>query len=219
MPSLVSAAASCRWGEPGAWRPWRTSRTTFQDLPLSKSVAASGEFASVVIYPRPTISVTLSALDPRRQLVYVTMIRALAMLVPAGGLGLLFAEQSSFTAVLQRLTGDSWASVQAILKGAFALWLAFDVNAALSRWAENRWLWNDEAAWRWEDELAVVTGGSNGIGAMVVRELVARGLKVAVLDLEPLSDDLEEGKSLNRLVRPRTEPCRRAGANGHLLSV
>jgi hypothetical protein len=124
------------------------------------------------------------------------------MLVPAGGLGLLFAEKPSFTGPLRQLTGSSWHILQPILKTLLGLWLVYDVNAALSRWAENRWLWKqDEAAWRWQDELAVVTGGSNGIGAVVVRELVSRGIKVAVLDLEPLSDDLNQGKLLNRFVR------------------
>lgn len=130
------------------------------------------------------------------------MIRALAILVPAGGLGLLFAEQASFTAALRQLSGHGWHIVQPILKTFFGLWLVYHVNAALSRWAENRWLWKqDEAAWHWPDELAVVTGGSNGIGAVVVQELVSRGIKVAVLDLEPLSDDLNQGKSSDRFVR------------------
>jgi hypothetical protein len=143
------------------------------------------------------------------------------MLVPAAGLCLLFSEQTSFTAALQRHFGNHWGIIQATLKTFFALWLVMDLNATLCRWAENRWLWkNDETAWRWQDELAVVTGGSNGIGAMVVRGLVARGIKVAVLDLEPLSDDFEQGRSFKRLARLPTEPCRRARKqDGHVLSV
>lgn len=66
-----------------------------------------------------------------------------------------------------------------------------EVNSLLNAWAENRWLFmNDQSAWNWSKELAVVTGGSNGIGAAVVKELLSYGVKVAVLDIQPLSDHL-----------------------------
>lgn len=38
--------------------------------------------------------------------------------------------------------------------------------------------------------MAVVTGGSGGIGAFVVKGLASKGVKVAVVDIQPLSDDL-----------------------------
>jgi len=52
---------------------------------------------------------------------------------------------------------------------------------------------SDKGSWQWEKELAVVTGGSNGIGAAVVRELVSFGIRVAVLDVQPLSEELQNG--------------------------
>jgi NAD(P)-dependent dehydrogenase (short-subunit alcohol dehydrogenase family) len=38
----------------------------------------------------------------------------------------------------------------------------------------------------WENEIAVVTGGSDGIGQRIALLLAERGLKVAVLDIQPL---------------------------------
>ena len=69
-----------------------------------------------------------------------------------------------------------------------------DFNSILNTWAENRWTWrNDKSAWQWHREVAVVTGGSAGIGSCVVKELVAHGIKVAILDIGPLSESFTKG--------------------------
>ncbi|KAH5207600.1 hypothetical protein HBI82_194990 [Parastagonospora nodorum] len=50
------------------------------------------------------------------------------------------------------------------------------------------WLWRDDTgAWDWEKEIAVVTGGAQGIGACVVKNLLSHGISCAVLDVAPLS--------------------------------
>jgi hypothetical protein len=145
------------------------------------------------------------------------MLRALSTLVAATGLGLIFYEPSSFPALLQRYFGDHCALARPTAAIILGLWLTTHVNALLSSWAERRWLWKqDETPWHWQDELAVVTGGSNGIGAAVVQKLVARGIKVAVLDLEPLPLELRKGSPQSGHVRPHAEPCREAS---RLLSV
>jgi all-trans-retinol dehydrogenase (NAD+) len=86
------------------------------------------------------------------------------------------------------------ASFVLYVKWGLALWAVSDCNAALNRWAENRWVWNpDTSDRRWKNEVAVVTGGSNGIGACVARELATYGIKVAVLDVVPLSKSFTAG--------------------------
>jgi len=80
----------------------------------------------------------------------------------------------------------------ASLKVLLALGLTGQVNALLSAWARNNWQVGEKAAWKWDEEVAVVTGGSNGMGALVVKGLAAKGLKVAVFDIQTLPKDLED---------------------------
>jgi all-trans-retinol dehydrogenase (NAD+) len=83
------------------------------------------------------------------------------------------------------------------LTWSFALGAVVAANAVLNRWAENKWLWkNDTSAWDWKHEVAVVTGGSQGIGACVVKSLVSHGVRCAVLDVAPLSEDFSRGDTL-----------------------
>jgi all-trans-retinol dehydrogenase (NAD+) len=80
------------------------------------------------------------------------------------------------------------------LKWSLTLWAAFDFNSVLNRWADNRWLFrNDTSGWDWKKEIAVVTGGSSGIGACVVKKLVSHGISCAVLDVAPLSENFTKG--------------------------
>jgi all-trans-retinol dehydrogenase (NAD+) len=80
------------------------------------------------------------------------------------------------------------------LKWGVTSWAVLELNSVLNRWAENRWLWrSDSNAWNWKNEIAVVTGGSQGIGACVVKTLVSHGISCAVLDVVPLSADLTKG--------------------------
>ncbi|KAL5461786.1 hypothetical protein PMIN07_005138 [Paraphaeosphaeria minitans] len=85
-----------------------------------------------------------------------------------------------------------------VLKWVLAACLVLDINSLLNAWAENRWMFTgDKSSWHWHKELAVVTGGLHGIGAAVVNQLTSHGVKVAVLDIQPLSEAVQnDGSSL-----------------------
>jgi all-trans-retinol dehydrogenase (NAD+) len=92
------------------------------------------------------------------------------------------------------LSDDQYGYALTGLKCILAFNLLLELNSLLNLWAENRWMWSsDKSVWEWKKEVAVVTGGSNGIGALVVRRLVSYGIRVAVLDVEPLSNALQHG--------------------------
>lgn len=71
------------------------------------------------------------------------------------------------------------------LKTLLYLGLADRISAWLDRNAANNWTRDD--TWDWTssgNELVVVTGGSDGIGKEIVLQLAARGIRVAVLDIQ-----------------------------------
>ncbi|KAF2102346.1 NAD(P)-binding protein [Rhizodiscina lignyota] len=69
------------------------------------------------------------------------------------------------------------------LKTLLALGLYNEALNFMSRGAVNNWT-ND--TYDWSKEIVLVTGGSDGIGASVVKMLAERGIKVVVLDVQPL---------------------------------
>jgi all-trans-retinol dehydrogenase (NAD+) len=92
------------------------------------------------------------------------------------------------------LSNDQAQAAHWYLTWSFTLWAIIEFNAILNRWADNKWLWkNDLSEWDWKNEVAVVTGGSQGIGACVVQALVSYGVRCAVLDVAPLSENFSKG--------------------------
>ncbi|ORY88545.1 hypothetical protein BCR35DRAFT_288748 [Leucosporidium creatinivorum] len=65
--------------------------------------------------------------------------------------------------------------------GVLGLAVGIKVNDWLSSGARNNWA--RDSSWDWEKEVVVVTGGSNGIGRVLVDKLSRKGIKVAVLDV------------------------------------
>ncbi|KAB2575682.1 Dehydrogenase RED2 [Lasiodiplodia theobromae] len=78
------------------------------------------------------------------------------------------------------------------LKWLCAIGLVKHVNSWLNSLATNGWsIRSDANRWVWSQEIAVVTGGCGGIGEVVVNGLIQRGVKVAILDVQPLPKRLE----------------------------
>lgn len=66
---------------------------------------------------------------------------------------------------------------------------AYQINRNLNSRALNN---GTQAVFNWENEIVLVTGGSDGIGAATVQKLAERGTKVIVLDIRPLKYDARE---------------------------
>lgn len=64
-------------------------------------------------------------------------------------------------------------------------------NKKLNAIAANGWRLSTPGSWDWKNEIAVVTGGSGGIGRFITEKLIARGVKVAILDLAELPPSLQ----------------------------
>lgn len=109
------------------------------------------------------------------------------------------------------------ARLPEIQAGAAAL-LVVSMLPKFNRWLTRRKVNNylTDKSWDWKSEIVVVTGGSSGIGALMVAKLVQRNVKVILVDLnEPqgklcksvYSGSLVTTNELNRpffILAPRT---------------
>jgi len=79
---------------------------------------------------------------------------------------------------------EDYPSVFKHLKTLTGLGLLGTVNSWLGGGVTNNWK-RDEYVW--SREVVVVTGGSDGIGKIVVQLLAEKGIKVAVLDVQDMT--------------------------------
>ncbi|KAF2758468.1 estradiol 17-beta-dehydrogenase [Pseudovirgaria hyperparasitica] len=85
-----------------------------------------------------------------------------------------------------------------VLKFLVPLGVVSLINNVLNGWALRNWKWSSDSTkdWVWGQEVAVITGGSNGIGAATAERLALRGVKVAVLDVMDLSAELKASPNI-----------------------
>ena len=82
-----------------------------------------------------------------------------------------------------------------------ALSAVFGVNRVLNHLSRNNWVLPSSTKWNWPKEVAVVTGGSSGIGSNIVKGLAEKGVKVAVVDIqEPTQFGQCEYRHVSRLI-------------------
>ncbi|KAI1432486.1 hypothetical protein GGR50DRAFT_688913 [Xylaria sp. CBS 124048] len=81
------------------------------------------------------------------------------------------------------------------LRVVFGLALVRVVNRVLNVAANNSWRLTVGKGWEWSKEIAVVTGGSSGIGKLLAERLASEGVRVAVLDIQGIPKSMEDGNS------------------------
>ncbi|KAL2019088.1 hypothetical protein VTK56DRAFT_10119 [Thermocarpiscus australiensis] len=64
-------------------------------------------------------------------------------------------------------------------------------NRVLNTLASNSWRLGAAKGWNWPNEIAVVTGGSSGIGKGIVERLAGLGMRVAVFDIQDLPKEMQ----------------------------
>ncbi|OJD13733.1 hypothetical protein AJ78_05845 [Emergomyces pasteurianus Ep9510] len=89
---------------------------------------------------------------------------------------------SKYTARGQAVAANRPKALKA-LKYLLAIGLARSLNGLINRYSLNHGI---SDTYDWKQEIAIVTGGSDGIGRRVAGLLAARGVNVAVLDIQPL---------------------------------
>ncbi|KAF2811653.1 NAD(P)-binding protein [Mytilinidion resinicola] len=159
--------------------------------------------SSILTANSPLLSLTTStALNP-----YIT-----------GPLLLLLTKipQSLRDELLRRLSSSSALHIQKALpttiktlKWLVSLGLVTRVNRVLNQAALNGWRFRtskEHKRWNWEKEVAVVTGGSSGIGEAVVKLLVARHVRVAIVDVLPLGEEAEKDPRITHFPCNLTSP-------------
>ena len=97
------------------------------------------------------------------------------------GLSLLLLLLAYYTRRGQQFTSGHETGLRR-LKILVYLGIARLLNAYLSRGAQNNWT---SAQYEWEKEVAVITGGSDGIGKHIALLLAEKGVKIASLDIRP----------------------------------
>jgi NAD(P)-dependent dehydrogenase (short-subunit alcohol dehydrogenase family) len=84
------------------------------------------------------------------------------------------------------------ATIIRALKWLLTFGLLKNVNKTLNQIALNSYRLRPETArWKWDKEVAVVTGGCSGIGSLIVKRLVNKGVTVAILDIQQLPPALQ----------------------------
>ncbi|KAJ3548116.1 hypothetical protein NM208_g1148 [Fusarium decemcellulare] len=83
------------------------------------------------------------------------------------------------------------ATIKTVLQVLVGLGVLRYLNKTLNTMAANSWRLRASKGWDWPKEIAVVTGGSSGIGKGIVERLVSLGIQVAVLDVQDLPKDMQ----------------------------
>ncbi|KAM6529196.1 hypothetical protein FALCPG4_007342 [Fusarium falciforme] len=101
--------------------------------------------------------------------------------------------------LIVKITGSEfiarWIDVfglKAALKALVTLGIGLVRNQIQNLRASNNWSLFARGSWIWPEEIAVVTGGCNGIGKAIVLALVRKGVRVSVLDVADFPPELAQ---------------------------
>lgn len=103
---------------------------------------------------------------------------------------------------------ENLAQVIKFLKGALLVGVISTTDRQLNRLALNAWrVKSQRKRWDFNNEIAVVTGGCSGIGELIVKGLVQKGIRVAVLDIQKLPTSLQNDSKIHFFACDITDPA------------
>lgn len=116
-------------------------------------------------------------------------------------------QQPILERALSVLSPKNLSRLVTTLKYLFAAGLIKNANSYLSHWANNNFqLFGSTKGWDWNKEIAIVTGGSSGFGALFATDLSAHGIHVVVLDITPLPASLSNNPKISFYTCDVTSP-------------
>lgn len=127
-------------------------------------------------------------------------------LTPAALLLLLRRKPELFSSLPPLWRDRKLAPYIRILRWLIGLGLVAEVNSFLTRVALNNWRLRSPPKWHLDREVAVITGGSDGIGKQVVERLLAKGTKVAILDVQSPPAQILDNPSILYIQCDVTDP-------------
>ncbi|KAK8217404.1 hypothetical protein M8818_001160 [Zalaria obscura] len=105
--------------------------------------------------------------------------------------------QAALQRLGQYLSPQNIGRLVGLLKWLFGIGVARNLNRYLNAWVRNGGrLRPSQKGWVWEKEIAVVTGGSSGFGALFTKGLAAKGINVVVLDINTLPADMQSNPKI-----------------------
>jgi all-trans-retinol dehydrogenase (NAD+) len=89
-----------------------------------------------------------------------------------------------------------FTTITIILQVLLIVGIISQLHETLSIMARNSWRLSPAKGWNWPDEIAIITGGSSGIGKEIALRFAALGIRTAVLDIQDLHDDLKDNERI-----------------------
>ncbi|OAA50294.1 short-chain dehydrogenase/reductase 2 [Metarhizium rileyi] len=130
---------------------------------------------------------------------------------------LLYAPDHVKQELLQRLPAKFDVDIaKSVLQVLLGIGIVKTINKGLNSMAANSWRATVAKGWDWPGEIAVVTGGCSGIGYCIVKRLVARRVKVAILDIQELPKDFAASSLIRYYKCDITSPDSVAEAAGSI---
>lgn len=179
-------------------RGTRNTNAPILRLAVYKSIYSIHKYAFIILYyihhsrlsyhsATMSLMLKIASSTPAKALIHLNGL----LLSPAisGSLlcAFIFATEAKKLQLLKALRVPPTVDLELVKRGLqilLGLSVVRYINSTLSSVALNSWRLTKPGNWKWDSEIAVITGGCSGIGKCTVDRLVKRGVRVAIFDIQ-----------------------------------